>query len=181
MTKSNKILKLLIDTGSNKNYIKSCYAKYPVPNDKIFLASSVAGKIEITHHIQTNLFGPNTPNMKFYILNNLQSFDGIIGNDSLIEIGAVIHTSKNYMIIHPNIKIPLKQQETNSVNTINLRTTHMSEQQKDKLFEIINRCPTLFSDPNEKLTYTTRVIGEIRTSSNDPHSKNWVRQIVILL
>lgn len=174
MTKGGKIIKLLIDTGSNKNYIKSCYTKYPVPNEKIFLASSVGGKIEITHHIQVNLFGPNTPNMKFFILNNLASFDGIIGNDSLMEMGAVIHTSKNYMMIHPSIKIPLKQQESNCVNNINIRTTHMSAPQKEKLLEIINKCPTLFSDPNEKLTYTTRVVGEIRTSNSDPvYSKSY--------
>lgn len=78
------------------------------------------------------------------------------------------------MTINHDIKIPLKTHSSESVNNINLRTSHLTEQQTDKLLRIVKVCPQLFSEPDEKLTYTTTVKGEIRTNSDDPvYSKSY--------
>lgn len=87
---------------------------------------------------------------------------------------AVIHTKASYMTIYPNIHIPLKQHNSPAVSNIELRTSHMTTEQSEQLLKIINKCPNLFSDPDEKLTFTTRVKGEIRTTTNDPiYSKSY--------
>lgn len=146
----------------------------PIPNEKCFFANSVGGNIKITHHALINPFGPDTKKLKFFILPSLTSFDGIIGNDTLKQLKAVIHTNENYMTIHPDIRIPLKQHTSHTVNNINLRTSHMTKNQQEKLNTILKKCPKLFSDPDEKLTYTSTVKGEIRTTSDEPvYSKSY--------
>lgn len=172
--KNGEILKFLIDTGSNKNYIQPRFIRNPIPNDRAFYANSVGGNIKITHHSLIDIFGQDSKKIKFFILPNLISFNGIIGNDTLKDLNAVIHTSNNYMTIHPGIRIPLKQYTSESVNSINLRTSHLTEELRGQLNQIIKSCPNLFSDPNMKLTYTSGVKGEIRTTTSDPvYSKSY--------
>lgn len=161
-------MQFLIDTGSNKNYVQSTRIKNPIPNKRPFTINTVAGTVGITQHTFINIFGPNLPRLKFYILPTLEAFHGIIGNDTLREIKAIIHTDKNYMSIYNGMKIPLKQKPSNDVNNIDLRLHHLSKSQKDKLYEIIKECPNVFTDPNEKLTFTTNIKGEIRTVSESP-------------
>ena len=155
--RSVETLKFLIDTGSNKNYIKKRYIRNSIKNIKSFYATSVGGKTLISHHSLVNLFYFVPQKLKFFILPTLTSFDGIIGNDSLKELAAVIHTDENYMTIFSDFIIPLKQQISNSVNTIKIRDLHMSSIQKINLNNIIQKCPKLFADPDEKLTYTSTV------------------------
>lgn len=88
---SGKILKILIDTGSNKNYIRPKLVKYPKINEEPFSANSVGGEIKITHHTIANIFGEDKYSIKFFILKTLQSFDAILGNDSSMELSAVIN------------------------------------------------------------------------------------------
>lgn len=121
-----------------------------------------------------NLFGQQIEKLKFFILPSFISFDGIIGNDSLKQLNAIIHTNDGYMIIEPGVRIPLKEHISEFINALNIRTTHMTKEQTNRLKSIINRCPNLFSDPDEKLTYTTIVKGEIRTTTSDPvYSKSY--------
>lgn len=167
MVKSGKTFKFLIDTGSNKNYIQKQFIRNPIPNEKPFTANSVAGSLRITHHALIDLFGPEKK-LKFFILPSLKSFDGIIGNDSLKQLGAVIHTDKGYMTITPNHMIPIKQHTSDSVNNIVIRDSHLNDRQKQKLDQLIRICPRLFSEPDEKLTFTTTVKGDIRTSCTEP-------------
>lgn len=163
----------MIDTGSNKNYVQSRYVRNPIPNEKSFIANSVAGSIKITHYALIDILGSGNK-LKFFILPTLKSFDGIIGNDSLKELGATIHTNENYMTIEHGIHIPLKQHISQSVNNVNTRTSHLNKEQNWQLNSIIKNCPNLFSEPNEKLTYTTTVRGEIRTTTNNPvYSKTY--------
>lgn len=122
--------------------------------------------MDIREHAILDLFEPFV-NIKFFLLPNLTSFDGIIGNDTLKELGISIHTNKNCITTHDKV-IPIKQHISNSVNTINIRTSHMNTKQTEKLKELIKRCPNVFSEPNKKLTYTTKVKGEIRLTSNEP-------------
>lgn len=72
------------------------------------------------------------------------------------------------MTIRPNLKIPLRQHISESVNNMILRTSHLPLEQRNKLEDLIGRVPNLFSDPDKRLTFTTTVKGEIRTYNNEP-------------
>ena len=162
------MLKFLLDTGSNKNYIQPNLVLKPIPNEKPFFANSIAGQVEITHHTLISLFGRETTDLKFFLLPTLKSFHGIIGNDSLKELSAIIDIKNDTLIIGNRLKIKIKQQPSQSVNKINIRTEHMTSAQKFRIEELAKRHPQLFSEPNQKLAYTTNVVGEIRTSTDSP-------------
>lgn len=171
--KSGQILRFLIDTGSSKNYIQPGLAKKTIPNETSFLARSIAGDVKIQEHTFINLFNLEDKH-KFFIMPTLQSFHGILGNDSLKELDAIIHTNKNYMQIKNNKKVKIKQLISKSVNSIDIRDEHMTQQQKHSIKNTVNKFPKLFTEPDEKLTYTTKVFGEIRTSSDEPvYSKSY--------
>ena len=87
-----------MDTGSNKNYIRPTLAKNPLPNNSIFYGNSVGGKTKISHYIFLNLFRVDDK-LKFFILPSLKSFHGILGNESLKQLNAIIYTSEDYMLI----------------------------------------------------------------------------------
>lgn len=93
-TKEGKTLKILVDTGSNKNYIQTSLMKLTIPNEKNFFANSAGGKIHITHHTFINLFGIKTKKLKFFGLFNLTSFDAILGKRVL----------KNYLLLSIQVK-----------------------------------------------------------------------------
>lgn len=139
----------------------------PIPNFKNFFASSIAGQTKITHHTFINLFHKDIKGLKFFLLPTLKTFHAILGNDSLKDLKTVIHTADNYMVVNKRIKLRLKQLTSQSVNAINIRNDHMTEEQKAQLNEVVKNHGNLFSDPNEKLTYTTSVIGEIQTKNED--------------
>lgn len=81
---------------------------------------------------------------------------------------AVLHTFENYMIINNKTKIRVKQRLSQSVNAIDIRNSHMTEKQIADLDVIVGKCKGLFSDPNEKLTFTTTVVGEVTTKDEIP-------------
>lgn len=158
----------MIDTGSNKNYIQPGLIKNPLENKTPFFANSVGGKTAITQHTFINLFDKNCCPLQFFLLPTLKSFDGILGNDSLKKLSAVIYTSKDYMLIDNRIKVKIKQKLSRSVNTIDLRTDHLTPQEKQKLDLVIQRHKSLFGEPNQKLTYTTTVVADIQTTNVEP-------------
>lgn len=72
---------------------------------------SFGGSIKITHHKIAHLFNMvNTP-VKFFILPTLKSFNAILGNDSLKELKAIIHTEKNFILVNNQITIPIKDKK----------------------------------------------------------------------
>lgn len=167
-TNTGQILHFLIDTGSNKNYIQPSLVKNPLPNQESFLASSVGGQNKITHHTFLNLFDKTIKKIKFFLLPTLKSFHGILGNDSLKELSAVIYLAESYMTINNMLKFRIKQKLSQSINSINIRTEHLTKEQKEHLQEIIFRHRELFTEPNETLTYTSAVIAEIHTKTEEP-------------
>ena len=96
--KNGNELRILLDTGSNKNYIIPKYIRNPIHN-KSFFANSVGGRIQITHHADVEFFGEKIGKLRFYILPEIISFDAIIGNDSLKNLDAEIHLKDNYFIL----------------------------------------------------------------------------------
>jgi len=58
------MINILIDTGSNKNYIQPRLVKKPIKNDQAFFVNSVGGKILITHNTIANPF--DLKNLLYY-------------------------------------------------------------------------------------------------------------------
>lgn len=72
------------------------------------------------------------------------------------------------MIIDNKIKVKIKQKKSQSVNAINIRADHLTKDEKRKLDGVISEHRTLFNEPNEKLTFTTAVVADIQTKTDDP-------------
>lgn len=167
-TGSGEVLNILIDTGSNKNYIQPRFVKKPILNDQCFYANSVGGQVKITHQTLVNLFNIRNHEIKFFLLPTLVSFHAILGNDSLKDLSAVIHTKHNFMTIQDTIRIEIKQMTSQTVNAINIRNEHRTRKQNLYMESLTRKNQELFSEPDERLTYTAEVVGTIRTTSDTP-------------
>jgi len=106
--------------------------------------------------------------MKFYLLETLKTFPGILGNDTKKSLGAIIDVQNDTLILGNKRKIKIHQLATQSVNTIGPQLSHMTESQKSIINLLVQSHKTLFADPDTKLAYTTKIVGEIRTSSDFP-------------
>jgi hypothetical protein len=169
MAGDGRKLKYLVDTGANKNFLKPDYLKYSQPVEKPFTIKSAGGNIQITRKVKTKIFkeiGNNT-DTTFFILPGLESFDGIIGDDTLKEVGAVIDRKNHLLIITPGIKIPLKQKTSMQVNNISVRDEHLPDQTKKKLQNLIKDYKELFGPINNQ-EIKTSVEAEIRTKTDEP-------------
>lgn len=166
---------MLIDTGSNKNYIHPKHVKLSHKVDKPFFVSSVAGDIKIDAYSQARLFQPYSDKMlKFYHLENLKSFDAIIGHDSLKEIKAVIDTANEILIIDGTHTIPLQQYRLQEVNKINIRDNHLNQNEKGMLHDLLQEYQDLFQPPDSKLPFTSQVKATISTKNETPvYSKTY--------
>lgn len=80
----------------------------------------MGGPIFVTHHAYVNLFEPKLEKLKFYLVQSLKAFAGIIENDSLKALQVVIHTNNDFMTVRHDFKVPLKQQIWHGVNHLNL-------------------------------------------------------------
>ena len=171
--KNGNELKFLLDTGSNKNYVKPNYIRNPIPN-KHFFASSIGGLVKITHHANINIFNDEIGKLKFYTLPNLTTFDAIIGNDTLKELNAIIFTKENYFTLLNKYRYPIHQLQINSIAHAALRMDHLCPEDNENLKQLFKFYPTLFSEPDKKLTYVTNVKAEIRTKGDRPiYSKSY--------
>lgn len=137
------MLKFLIDTGSSKNYIRPQLVAKPTPNVDKFVAKSIGGDIQITEHTIVNLFNMKDIPIKLYLLPTLKTFDGILGNDTLKNLSAVIYTEENYMKIRNKIKIRLKQLTTQTVNLVNIKKDHMNSAQINNIDFLIKKIPKI--------------------------------------
>lgn len=166
--RSGQVLNILIDTGSNRNYIQPKFVPNPLKNKNPFQAVSVGGNIKITHYKLANLFNDPNTIVKFFLLPTLKTFDAILGSDSLKELGAVIDIKNKLMLLKNGMSVPIQEKKFESVNVIIPRTEHLTESQKTNLSQLVKKYPNLFAEPNEKLTYITRVKAEIRINTDTP-------------
>ena len=172
--KNGNELKFLIDTGSNKNYINGKFIRNPLKNQKPFHVKSVGGIVSIETHSFIDIFNCGIGKLEFYILPGLETFDGIIGNDTLKSLNAVIYTWRSYLTILDGKKFPLKELQIDEINNMNLRLNHLNPEDEKEVRNILDDHPNLFADPNKKLTYSTIVQAEINTSSDSPvYSKSY--------
>lgn len=168
-------MKILIDTGSNKNFIHPRFANISHSVNKPFYVSSVGGDIKVEKFSSGKLFKPYSDVLvKFYHLKELKSFDAIVGHDTLKELKAVIDTSNEKLILDNKFTIPLLQYKLQEVNKINIRNDHLEKHQKEKLENVLKEFQDLFQPPDEKLPFTTKVKADIRTTDeNAVYSKTY--------
>lgn len=171
LTPKGNVLKFLVDTGADQSYVLPKYIGDPIKNDNKIKVQSVGGTVEVSHHTFLQLFGKDAGKHKFLLLNELVACDGIIGNDILEKTNATINMGQRYMTID-NIKIPLS--DNSKLNNIAIHNDKITQDQERKIKEIFNKYKNICIEPNEKLTYTTTVEGEIRTKTDNPiYSKSY--------
>lgn len=168
-------MQILVDTGSNKNFIHPKYTKISHAVENPFYVSSIGGDIKIEKFSQGKIFAPySNVNVKLFHMPKLKSFDAIIGHDTLKEIKAVIDTSNEKLIIDSKFEIPLLQRKLQMINQINIRDDHLQKFEKEKIHELLQQYKDLFLPPDEKLTFTTKIKADIRTVDENPvYSKSY--------
>lgn len=110
------ILRLLVDTGANKNYLRPKHVK----NSSLGKASTVQtvnGIFKVDRFVHFNPFPQSkfSQNSKFYIFDFHKFFDGLIGYEFLQKSGAIIDTAQNKLILGDfSIQMKKKFPETKS-------------------------------------------------------------------
>lgn len=158
----------MIDTGANKNFISRRLAAGCTTVRKPFSVLSAAGNIMITHRLVGKFFKPlgNDSDITFFVLPNLHSFDGIIGDDTLKDLKAIVDRKNNCLIITPGIKIPLLARASINVNPL-LAAEHPDGTQ-EILNSLLGEFPRIFEPPLSGMSVETAVKAEIRTNTQDP-------------
>lgn len=64
--------------------------------------------------------------------------------------------------------IPIKEKKIESVNVIIPRLDNLTHNQRFELNRLLKNYPTLFAEPDDKLTYLTNVKAEIRINTDTP-------------
>lgn len=145
-------------------------AKKTTPTEKAFKIQSAGGEIEIKDKISGKFFSSvgNNTQIHFFILPGLKSFDGIIGDDTLKELEAIIDRKNNLLKIKPNIIIPLKEKCSTQVNNLEIRDGHLREETKNRLYEVLKKHPKVFGPINDQEIVNTTVQAEIKTTTDEP-------------
>lgn len=104
--------------------------------------------------------------MTFYVLPGLSTFDGIIGDDSLKELGAVVDRKNNILSIGGDVTVPIKEKYSIDVNYIIEDLT--DEESKMRIKEIVERYANLFGPLDNRRAVTTNIRAEIKTTTDEP-------------
>lgn len=127
------VLKFLIDSGSNKNYIrKELIDPTKVKKTKANEITSVNGKFLVDSFITLKIFKESkvAKPSRFYLFTFHDFFDGLIGYECLQQAQASLDASNNSLVL-PDITFPLKRRfphkstthiPANDLNFISLAT-----------------------------------------------------------
>lgn len=125
-----------------------------------FQLRSINGVNKISEKCKVNILGSTAT---FFILPQLDTFDGIIGYDLLKDIEANINT-KVGLIFHKNGKEKLNFFQCQEVNMAQTKT--LDEPCSIKILK--QRNSNAFANPNRALPYNTNVIATIDTLTDKP-------------
>lgn len=137
------ILKFLVDSGSNKNYIrKELINPSNVKKSKSTEVTSVNGKFLVDSYINLKIFKESkaAKTSKFYLFTFHDFFDGLIGYECLQQAQACLDAPNNVLIL-PDLKIPLKRKFPQRASThiraddLNFISLATSKQNGDFLLE----------------------------------------------
>lgn len=169
--KNGQDLRILIDTGTSKNYVKDfSFLQGVKPLEKPFNLKSINGTNLINRKCLINLLD-NTST--FFLLSSLSTFDGIIGYDFLRQIDAKIDTVRGYLL-YRNGKEKLQFLSCDQVNAITIDEDSVPAEFQAQFQQIMDKNINAFADPNRALPYNTTVKGKIRTNTSEPiYSRNY--------
>lgn len=167
-------LKILIDTGTSKNYIKDLsFLKGVKLAPDPFFVKSINGKNFINKFCKMSLLNHVST---FYLLPQLSSFDGIVGYDFLKEINAKIDIEKN-LLIYPGGQENLQLATQKSVNTMSAQNliniplidnSTIPVEVRERFHSLISKHTDAFASPNRALPYNTSLKATIKTTNEDP-------------
>lgn len=158
-------LKILIDTGTSKNYIKDLpFLKGVKTTNKPFYVKSVNGKNLIQQFCKMSIFDHISP---FYILPKLTSFDGIIGYDFLKEIRAKIDIEKNLLTYSGGYE-HIQLVKFKELNNLSIEKSSVPLEYRSSFDSLLSKHADSFATPNRSLPYNTSVKATIRTTTENP-------------
>lgn len=104
-----------MDTGANKNFVCERIAANSTKLSNPFKVQSAAGQLQIVRKIRGQFFKSIgiEKTLDFFVLPKLESFDGIIGDDTLRELEAVIDRKNDILRLVGNVEIKLKGKNQN--------------------------------------------------------------------
>lgn len=163
-SKDNTTLKILIDSGANKNVIRpGILAK--TKKIKPTLTKNFCGSKIISSKGKATLLGPNFPAVSVYELNFHKFFDGLIGSETLSKLNAAID--------YNDCTLTLLDQ------TIPFKKYYISH--RTKIGKQYNHIITLPSDQNGDwiVTKPTTLINNIIIEPGVYRSKNKTTTIIV--
>ena len=168
---AGKQIRILIDTGTSKNYLKASGDIKGVQNIKNpFMVHSIHNHTIVKQKCKMHLFGRTAD---FFILPNLQTFDAIIGLDLLNAISAKLDF-RTKCIQYDMGQERFKFSTCETVNFINMEDIDVPENIKISFTNIIKKYAKVFADPNENLPFNTNILATIRTRSDEAiYSKSY--------
>lgn len=96
----------------------------------------------------------------------MKSFDGIIGDDTLKELGALVDRRENTLVLRNSFRIPLKEKVTTESNYI-LNDEHIPEI-GTRIERLISKYRLLFGPINGNELASSNIQAEIRTTTEEP-------------
>lgn len=116
--KNQKPLRLLIDTGANKNYIlPSIVPEHAKQKGSLQRIKNITGTHSVNQYTYFNpfaKFSKTLPNQKFFLFKFHNYFDGLIGFETLRSLHAIIDTKSNSLKIGEVI-IPLEKKYPDAI------------------------------------------------------------------
>lgn len=131
---------LLIDSGASKNYIKPLKDLQLVPVKTQFKVKSIHGINSVTQKCRLAIFGVES---QFFVLPQLSTFDGIIGLDLMLRVGAHINL-KSMELLTDSSSEPIEFFECPSVNFALVNRAEVPESVKDKFEKLIEDRQAVF-------------------------------------
>lgn len=183
-------LRLLIDTGSNISIINNGICD-PKSIRQAFSTIKGIGDIttcnEIAHVKPLPIFAHLLTEMKFFIIKFHDTFDGLLGNDILQNIDAVIdYNSQKLFFKGGNIPIFFsRHEEDHLTNYINKIPEHietfiaepdenqflqedLNREEKHELSQVLKQYSSIFHNENDNLTFTNSIKHSINTKPHQP-------------
>lgn len=157
-------MKLLVDTGTSKNFIR--------PLDDLITTVQIGTPFNVNTLNGTNpvdkkctmvIFGYIST---FYVLETLRNFDGIIGYELLKHINGKLNMTDDTLTYDKN-KTPITR-TNEQINFHAIEKDLIPKNVTEEFDRIILGNSDAFADPNRALPYNTSVEATIKTKSEEP-------------